>query len=112
MRGYRPQQTQSLTLNNGKEFTQHKQTEDNLSLPVFFAWPYASRERGTNANTHGLIRPYLHKNRPLHDLTCREAKLLMDRLNHRPRKVLGYKTLFEVCFKTKTNLTNGGALAT
>ena len=107
-----PQQTKPLTLDNGKELTQHKQIEDNLSLPVFFARPYTSWERGTNKNTHGLIRQYLHKNRSPYDLTCRETKLLMDRLNHCPRKVLGYKTPFEVCFKTKPHLTNDGALAT
>ena len=110
--GQYPEQAKSLTLDNGKEFTQHKQIEDSLSLPVFFARPYASWERGTNENTNGLIRQYLQKNRPLHDLTWNETKRVMDRLNHRPRKVLGYQTPFEVFFKTKTKLTNGVALAT
>ncbi|HAI96345.1 MAG: IS30 family transposase [Cycloclasticus sp.] len=106
-----PQYARSLTLDNGKEFTQHKQIESNLSLSVFFARPYASWERGTNENTNGLIRQYLKKDRSLHDLTQQETRLVMDRLNHRPRKILGYKTPFEVFFKTKTHLTNGVALA-
>lgn len=107
-----PQHAKSITLDNGKEFAQHKLIENNLSLAVFFARPYASWERGTNENTNGLIRQYLRKDRPLDNLTEKEATFVMDRLNHRPRKVLGYKTPFEVFFKTKTTLTNGVALAT
>lgn len=86
-----PQYAKSITLDNGKEFTQHKLLESHLSVSIFFARPYASWERGTNENTNGLIRQYWKKDRPLHDLTEKDAIFVMDRLNHRPRKCLAIK---------------------
>ena len=35
----------------------------------------------------------------------KEIKHAMDKLNHRPRKTLGYRTPYKVFFNTKTSLT-------
>jgi IS30 family transposase len=46
----------SLTLDNGKAFARHEELASVAGIDVFFASPYHSWERGTNAYTTGLIR--------------------------------------------------------
>ena len=46
----------SLTLDNGKAFARHEELASVAGIDVFFASPYHSWERGTNAYTNGLIR--------------------------------------------------------
>src|SRR5699024_8719713 len=43
----------TITNDNGKEFSEHKQIASKLNCKVFFAHPYSSWERGTNENTNG-----------------------------------------------------------
>jgi len=89
---------ETLTNDNGKEFAEHKMVSSALVVKIYFAHPYSSWERGTNENTNGLIRQYLPKERNLSTLTTKEECLIMDRLNLRPRKCLGFLTPFEVFF--------------
>jgi IS30 family transposase len=89
---------ETITADNGKEFTDHKEISDALDLDFYFAHPYASWERGTNENTNGLIRQYLPKDRDLSTLTAEEECFVMDRLNLRPRKCLDFLTPYEVFF--------------
>jgi IS30 family transposase len=77
----------------------------DLETKIYFAHPYASWERGLNENTNGLIRQYFPKGRDLTTVTRHEINKAMDKLNHRPRKSLGYWTPFEVFFNTRTSLT-------
>ena len=88
----------TITNDNGKEFAEHKMVSSALAANVYFAHPYSSWERGTNENTNGLIRQYLPKERNLSTLTTKEELMIMDRLNLRPRKCLGFLTPFEVFF--------------
>ena len=90
---------ESITADNGKEFTAHQKISQALSVDFYFAHPYASWERGTNENTNGLIRQYLPKHRNLQNLSSQEENLIMDRLNLRPRKCLDFRTPFEVFFE-------------
>jgi IS30 family transposase len=89
---------ETLTNDNGKEFAEHKIVSSALAAKIYFAHPYSSWERGTNENTNGLIRQYLPKERNLSTLTTKEELMIMDRLNLRPRKCLGFLTPFEVFF--------------
>lgn len=95
----------TLTLDNGKEGAQHERIARSLCARVYFAHPYASWERGTNENTNGLIRQYFPKHRNLTTVTQKELDHAMHRLNHRPRKRLGFKTPYEIFYRTKTSLT-------
>lgn len=72
---------------------------------VYFAHPYASWERGLNENTNGLVRQYFPKQRDLITVTEAEIEHTMNRLNHRPRRTLGFRTPYEVFFKARTSLT-------
>ena len=84
----------SLTLDNGSEFAHFK----HMGLPVFFADPGRPRQRSRNENTNGLIRQYIPKRMSLKSLSNRQIQHIEDRLNHRPRKTLGYRTPHEVLF--------------
>ena len=64
-------------------------------------------ERGANENTNGLIRQYFSKSRDFATVASEEIKMVMNRLNNRPRKCLGYHTPNEVFFgTTKVALTS------
>ena len=95
----------TITYDNGREFTDHEGMASDLEASIYFAHPYASWERGLNENTNGLIRQYFPKDRDLTTVTKHEIEKAMDKLNHRPRKSLGYRTPYEVFFNTKTSLT-------
>jgi len=95
----------TLTCDNGKEMAEHEQITEELGIKVYFAHPYSSWERGVNENTNGLIRQYFSKDRELTGVTRKEVEQAMERLNHRPRKTLGFRTPYEVFFSTHTPLT-------
>ncbi len=86
----------TITADNGKEFACHAWIAAMLNAVFYFAHPYAAWERGTNENTNGLLRQYFPKNRDFATITEEELEFTMQRLNHRPRKCLDFKSLFEV----------------
>jgi IS30 family transposase len=91
--------TKTITSDNGKEFAYHKQVSEALDIDFYFANPYHSWERGLNEHTNGLIRQYLPKKSEFTNVSKEEIIMIQNRLNHRPRKVLGFKTPYEVFFK-------------
>lgn len=90
--------TRTITSDNGKEFAYHKEVSDALDTGFYFAHPYSSWERGLNEHTNGLIRQYLPKKTDFTQVSKEEIITIQDKLNHRPRKVLGYRTPYEVFF--------------
>ena len=90
--------THTITSDNGKEFAYHKQVSAALDTDFYFANPYHSWERGLNEHTNGLIRQYLPKKSVFIGVSKEEIIMIQNRLNHRPRKVLNYKTPYEVFF--------------
>ena len=86
----------TFTSDNGKEFATHMRVAKALDADFFFARPYHSWERGLNEHTNGLCREYFPKGTDFRRVTDAEIRTLQDRLNARPRKVLGYRTLAEV----------------
>ena len=93
----RPHKSQCLTLtfDNGKEFAEHAFIAHCLDADVYFAHPYHSWERGLNENTNGLLRQYFPKRTNLRRVSHQDVDEAVYRLNHRPRKCLGYRTPHE-----------------
>jgi len=89
----------TATVDNGKEFASHEAIASAMGAKVFFAHPYHSWERGLNEHTNGLLRQYLPKKLPLDNLTHKHLARIVERINTRPRKSLGYRTPREVFFK-------------
>lgn len=96
-----PRRNYTLTVDNGKEFASHESVADALSIKVFFADPYSAWQRGLNENTNGLIRQYVPKGSDVRILTDKQIEHIMDRLNNRPRKALGFLTPNEVFYEKK-----------
>lgn len=86
----------TVTYDNGKEFADHAVVDKALDSTAYFADPFASWQRGSNENFNGLLRQYIPKKRPLSTVTSDELKMIQDRINHRPRKRLGFKTPYQV----------------
>ncbi len=86
----------TLTVDNGKEFANHQATDQALGIQTYFADPYCSWQRGSNENFNGLLRQYIPKKRRMETVTDDELTMIENRLNHRPRKRLGFKTPYEV----------------
>jgi IS30 family transposase len=86
----------TLTVDNGAEFKGHREIERRTKAAVYFAAPYHSWERGTNENTNGLLRRYLPKGTDFCKISAQQLRRYVERLNHRPRKCLGWKTPYEV----------------
>lgn len=103
----------SLTYDNGTEMAQHKLLTEQTGIQVYFAHPYSSWERGTNENTNGLIRRYFPKGTDFNTVGELQLKIVQEKLNNRPRKVLDFKTPSEtiaaenpISFGTKNNYIN------
>lgn len=86
----------TLTHDQGKEMSGHKQFTIDTGIQVYFAHPGSPWERGTNENTNGLIRQYFPKGTDFSKISVREIKRVERELNDRPRKVLRWKKPDEV----------------
>jgi IS30 family transposase len=95
----------TITSDNGSEFASHERITEKLGAQFYFAHPYCAWERGLNENTNGLIRQYFPKGCGFKGLHWREVRRVQERLNHRPRKTLGYRTPHEVFFQKNYALT-------
>ena len=89
-------QIKTITADNGCEFHGFKRVEENTEVRWYFATPHHSWERGTSENTNGLIRQYLPKGMTMQYVTPEYMEFIQNRLNNRPRKILGMKTPWEV----------------
>jgi len=90
-----------LTADNGREFAGHIRVAKQLKTQFYFIHPFSSWERGLNENTNGLIRQYFPKKHDFTTITQKQIEKVMNKLNNRPRKCLGFKTPNEVFFEIK-----------
>ena len=91
-----PHMRLTLTYDRGTEMACHEQFTAEMGMPVYFCQAYSPWQRGTNENTNGLIRQYLPKGTDLSTASRRDLTHIEQRLNGRPRRVLGRKTPDEV----------------
>lgn len=84
----------TLTLDRGTENAEY----EGFGLSVFFCDPYSSWQKGSVENVIGLLRRYLPKGMDLATITPKQLQTIQNRLNNRPRKILGFKTPHEVLF--------------
>ncbi len=90
--------THTITSDNGLEFANHKAIANTLDCDYYFCHPYSSWERGLNEYTNGLIRQYFPKGSSFQNITPARIQEVEDKLNHRPRKTLGWRTPYEVFY--------------
>ena len=82
----------SMTYDNGIEMARHEKITKKTDMKIYFAHPYSSWQRGTNENTNGLIRRYLPKGTDFNKIDERSLRIIQEKLNNRPRKIIGFKT--------------------
>ena len=86
----------SFTVDNGKEFAAHKELAAGTGMKVFFCDPYSPWQRGTNENTNGLLRQFFPKGTSFADFTDEQLQTVVDLINNRPRKRLGFRSPAEL----------------
>ncbi len=86
----------SISLDNGSEFSEFRQLEENLHTLVYFAEPHKPWQRGTNENTNDLVRFFFPKGFDFRTVTDEDIQIVENLINNRPRKCLGWKTPYEV----------------
>jgi transposase, IS30 family len=96
----------TVTTDNGREFALHERFDAAMGCQSYFCDPYASWQRGSNENANGLIRQYLPKKRDLSTVTQEQIDMIMERLNNRPRKRLGFKTPNQVFLQSANRFRN------
>lgn len=92
----------TITYDNGIEFSEYELIERETKMSVYHAYPYHSWERGTNENTNGLLRQFYPKKSSFSEVTQEKLDKVVNLINHRPRKRLGYLTPHEVFMKNCT----------
>lgn len=86
---------QSFTVDRGKEFACYPFVEKTLDIPVYFADPYSSWQRGTNENSNGLLREFFPKKTNLAEVQDESLIESLELINHRPRKCLDWNSTHE-----------------
>ena len=92
----------TITYDNGMEFEEYELLEREAKVEIYHAYPYHSWERGTNENTNGLLRQFFPKKSSFSEVTQEKLEKVVNLINHRPRKRLGYLTPHEVFIKNCT----------
>ena len=95
----------SFCVDHGKEFSDYRKIQTELNCKVYFADPHAPWQRGTNENFNGLLRQFFPKRTSFAEVTQKDVEAVMELLNRRPRKSLGWKTPEEVFFHKVLHLT-------
>ena len=100
-----PEYIKSFTPDRGKEFAKHPRVTDTLGgVPFYFPDPHSPWQRGTNENTNGLLREYFPKYSDFKEHNDEDIFSIVDKINKRPRKCLGWLSPFEVFFGTLLHL--------
>jgi IS30 family transposase len=102
----------SLTGDRGKELCAHAQFKIETGIAVYFADPRSPWPRGTNENTHGLLRQHFPKGTDLSRWTVEDLLAVQAAVNSRPRKVLAWKTPAEVLDEQRRSLHQAGVATT
>lgn len=87
-----PGARQSVTFDNGRENYNHNQLRQELGIDTYFCDPYCAWQKGANEHHNGILRRYIPKKADLTQLTQWELKTIVEEINQRPRKCLGYET--------------------
>jgi len=85
----------SITRDNGIENIYHEQT----SIPSFFCRAYASWQKGSIENANKLIRRFFPKGTDFRFIKQKDVNYAIKLINEKPRKILGYRSAFEVAEK-------------
>ena len=95
----------SISLDNGSEFADFRSIEEKLNTQVYFAEPHKPWQRGTNENTNDILRFFFPKGFDFRTVTQDDVDFVVNLINNRPRKCLGWKSPAEIFFENSVALT-------
>lgn len=82
----------SITFDNGIENSYHQE----IGIPTYFCDPCSSWQKGTVENVNKMIRRYVPKGTNLASVSQAQLDGIADRINKKPRKILGYRSALAV----------------
>jgi len=101
----------TLTVDNGREFSDHETLRRYTGVPVYFCHPYCSTERGSIENLNGLVRQYLPKRKRFLWLSQKRLDQIQTLLNERPRACLNFLTPLELQIKESSSTNKSARVA-
>ncbi len=90
-----PHLRKTLTQDNGTEFALHHRLHE-IGLQTFFCNPHSPWQKGGVENMNGRLRRFLPLKAPVNTINNHDIQQLAHKLNHTPRKCLGFKTPAEL----------------
>jgi IS30 family transposase len=87
---------ETITFDNGGEFAKHGDISKRLKIDTFFCDPYSSYQKGSVENGNGVLRYDLPRSTNLKKLTQKQINQIVNKINNRPMKCLGFYTPAEV----------------
>lgn len=91
----------TLTFDNGGEGANHSNLRATYDIKTYFCDPYSSWQKGGVENVNGIIRRFLPRSTDMSRLTQQDVYAIQEKINHTPRKSLGYKTPAEALEEAK-----------
>lgn len=82
----------SITFDNGIENIYHQA----IGVSTYFCDPYSSWQKGSVENVNKMIRRYIPKGTDLATVSQTQLDLIANRINQKPRKILGYRSALAV----------------
>jgi IS30 family transposase len=94
-RMFKPIKVLSATRDNGIENRYYEQ----VPVPSFFCDSYSSWQKGGVENANKMLRRYFPKGTDFRKVSQVEVDQVVKLINEKPRKILGYRSAFEVAVK-------------
>lgn len=89
----------SVTFDQGSEFKKYQWIKDCLECSIHFCDPGAPYQKGGIENVNGVIRTELPRSIDIAKYSQKDVNALVDEINERPMKCLGYRSPKEVFYE-------------
>jgi len=95
----------SKTFDNGIENIYHEELHP-LGVDTYFCEPYSSWQKGGVENVNRMIRRYIPKGTNISKVSKEYIQYVEEKINKKPRKILGYRSALEVATEAGIILRN------
>lgn len=93
----------TITFDQGTEFADYRHLEQQIKCKVYYCETHSPWQKGSNENMNGRLRWYLPRSIDIAKTTQEELDQLASKMNHCPRKCIGFKTPNEMFIQQYKN---------